>query len=82
MQVYSHRQEAYYGYSRRPLGEPDPSTANLALAVVLLIVIGIQASFNAWQGMLLSIVKGILLKQNYRLLDRSCDGIHFRDATY
>ncbi len=35
---------------RRPLGDPDPATANLALAVVLLIVIVIQAVFNAWQG--------------------------------
>jgi sodium/potassium-transporting ATPase subunit alpha len=37
-------------YYRRPLGDPDPAVANLALAVVLLIVIGIQAFFNAWQG--------------------------------
>lgn len=35
--------------SWRPLGDPDPATANLALAVVLLIVIVIQAVFNAWQ---------------------------------
>ncbi|KAF4573612.1 hypothetical protein EYR36_008130 [Pleurotus pulmonarius] len=34
----------------RPLGDPLPSAANLALAVVLLIVIAIQATFNAWQG--------------------------------
>ncbi|KAG9222104.1 hypothetical protein CCMSSC00406_0009285 [Pleurotus cornucopiae] len=34
----------------RPLGDPLPSAANLALAVVLLIVIAIQAAFNAWQG--------------------------------
>ena len=33
---------------RKPLGEP-PEPANLALAVVLLIVISIQAIFNAWQ---------------------------------
>ncbi|KAJ7583582.1 hypothetical protein C8J56DRAFT_213171 [Mycena floridula] len=33
----------------RPLGDPNPSVANLALAVVLLIVILIQATFNAWQ---------------------------------
>ncbi|KAF7436089.1 hypothetical protein PC9H_002915 [Pleurotus ostreatus] len=36
--------------SWRPLGDPLPSAANLALAVVLLIVIAIQAAFNAWQG--------------------------------
>ncbi|KAG7443376.1 calcium ATPase [Guyanagaster necrorhizus] len=35
--------------SWRPLGDPDPATANLALAVVLLIVLAIQAVFNAWQ---------------------------------
>ncbi|KAK0497548.1 hypothetical protein EDD18DRAFT_1352394 [Armillaria luteobubalina] len=35
--------------SWRPLGDPDPATANLALAVVLLIVIVIQAVFNTWQ---------------------------------
>ncbi|KAK0207703.1 hypothetical protein IW262DRAFT_1498522 [Armillaria fumosa] len=35
--------------SWRPIGDPNPSTANLALAVVLLLVIVIQAVFNAWQ---------------------------------
>ncbi|KAJ6544406.1 hypothetical protein B0H19DRAFT_300887 [Mycena capillaripes] len=33
----------------RPLGDPNPFVPNLALAVVLLIVILIQAVFNAWQ---------------------------------
>ncbi|KAJ7983238.1 hypothetical protein DFH06DRAFT_1266674 [Mycena polygramma] len=33
----------------RPLGDPNPFVPNLALAVVLLIVIAIQAVFNAWQ---------------------------------
>ncbi|KAJ7062790.1 hypothetical protein C8F01DRAFT_1230384 [Mycena amicta] len=33
----------------RPLGDPHPFAPNLALAVVLLIVIAIQAVFNAWQ---------------------------------
>lgn len=32
----------------RPLGDP-PAQANLALAIVLLAVFFIQASFNAWQ---------------------------------
>ena len=32
----------------KPLGDP-PSTANLALAIVLLIVFLIQGAFNAWQ---------------------------------
>ncbi|OCF77262.1 hypothetical protein I204_01248 [Kwoniella mangroviensis CBS 8886] len=35
----------------KPLGEPNPAAANLALAVVLLIVIVIQTAFNAWQVM-------------------------------
>ncbi|KZO92976.1 sodium-potassium ATPase [Calocera viscosa TUFC12733] len=33
----------------KPLGFPDPQASNLALAVVLLIVVCIQAAFNAWQ---------------------------------
>ncbi|KAJ8522214.1 hypothetical protein ONZ45_g1140 [Pleurotus djamor] len=48
----------------RPLGDPAPSAANLALAVVLLIVIAIQAVFNAWQGWstgrVMSSIKGML----------------------
>ena len=48
---------------RKPLGEP-PAPANLALAVVLLIVIFIQAIFNAWQDFSMSRVmasiKGLL----------------------
>lgn len=35
--------------SWKPLGEPNPAVANLALAIVLLIVFAIQAIFNAWQ---------------------------------
>jgi len=35
---------------RRPLGEPAPAAANLALAVVILVVIILQTAFNAWQG--------------------------------
>ncbi|KAG8735312.1 hypothetical protein FRC10_010750 [Ceratobasidium sp. 414] len=33
----------------KPLGEPNPSAANLALAVVLLIVLLLNAVFNMWQ---------------------------------
>ncbi|GAA5914981.1 hypothetical protein JCM6882_001950 [Rhodosporidiobolus microsporus] len=33
----------------RPLGDPNPSAANLALAVVLLLVVVLQAVFNAIQ---------------------------------
>jgi hypothetical protein len=35
----------------KPLGEPAPAVANLALAIVLVIVWIAQASFNFWQGM-------------------------------
>lgn len=35
--------------SWKPLGEPNPAQANLALAIVLLIVFVIQALFNMWQ---------------------------------
>ncbi|EUC60331.1 sodium/potassium-transporting ATPase subunit alpha [Rhizoctonia solani AG-3 Rhs1AP] len=33
----------------KPLGEPNPAPANLALAVVLLIVLLLNALFNMWQ---------------------------------
>lgn len=33
----------------KPLGNPEPATANLALGVVLFLVFFIQAGFNAWQ---------------------------------
>jgi sodium/potassium-transporting ATPase subunit alpha len=42
---------------RKPLGNP-PAPSNLALAVVLLIVIAIQAIFNAWQGNVVLLVLG------------------------
>lgn len=35
--------------SWKPLGEPDPAVANLALGVVLIAVFLIQAAFNGWQ---------------------------------
>ncbi|KAK8048677.1 hypothetical protein PG994_010407 [Apiospora phragmitis] len=35
--------------SWKPLGEPTPAIANLALAIVLLAVFFIQAAFNMWQ---------------------------------
>ncbi|KAI0041569.1 sodium-potassium ATPase [Auriscalpium vulgare] len=33
----------------KPLGNPHPDSSNLALAVVLLVVVALQAVFNAWQ---------------------------------
>ena len=49
--------------TRKPLGEP-PQASNLALAVVLLIVILIQAVFNAWQDFstsrVMASIKGML----------------------
>ncbi|TFK33627.1 sodium-potassium ATPase [Crucibulum laeve] len=48
----------------KPLGEPNPQASNLALAVVLLIVLLIQAIFNAWQDFstskVMSSIKGML----------------------
>ncbi|KAI7864516.1 hypothetical protein BDF14DRAFT_1834045 [Spinellus fusiger] len=35
--------------SWQPLGNPNPSSLNLALAIILLLVIFLQAFFNAWQ---------------------------------
>lgn len=35
--------------SWKPLGNPDPASANLSLGVVLIIIFFLQASFNAWQ---------------------------------
>ncbi len=35
--------------SWRPLGNPSPAVANLALAIVLIAVFFVQAAFNAWQ---------------------------------
>ncbi|KAI0735310.1 sodium-potassium ATPase [Earliella scabrosa] len=47
-----------------PLGEPNPQASNLALAVVLLIVLLLQAGFNAWQDFstsrVMSSIKGML----------------------
>ncbi|RPD63077.1 sodium-potassium ATPase [Lentinus tigrinus ALCF2SS1-6] len=48
----------------KPLGEPNPQASNLALAVVLLIVLFLQAAFNAWQDFstsrVMSSIKGML----------------------
>ncbi|KAJ6579686.1 hypothetical protein DFH09DRAFT_1446136 [Mycena vulgaris] len=48
----------------RPLGDPNPFVPNLALAIVLLIVIAIQAVFNAWQdystGHVMASIAGLL----------------------
>ena len=50
--------------SWKPLGNPHPSASNLALAVVLLVVVAIQAVFNAWQdfstGRVLASISGLL----------------------
>ncbi|KAF9481785.1 sodium-potassium ATPase [Pholiota conissans] len=48
----------------KPLGEPNPQASNLALAIVLLIVLVIQAVFNAWQDFstsrVMASIKGML----------------------
>ncbi|KAK4685419.1 hypothetical protein P7C73_g4728, partial [Tremellales sp. Uapishka_1] len=50
--------------SWKPLGEPDPQLANLALGIVLLIVIALQTAFNAWQdfstGRVMASISGML----------------------
>lgn len=33
----------------KPLGEPAPQVSNVALGIVLFLVAGLQAFFNAWQ---------------------------------
>lgn len=40
--------------SWKPLGEPSPAVANLALGIVLIAVFLIQAAFNGWQDWSLS----------------------------
>ncbi|KAJ9120086.1 hypothetical protein QFC22_002984 [Naganishia vaughanmartiniae] len=48
----------------KPLGEPNPSVANLALAIVLVVVASLQTVFNAWQdyttGKVMSSIKEML----------------------
>lgn len=62
---------------RRPLGEPNPFVPNLALAIVLLVVIAIQAAFNAWQGAPHpALPPPYLICSLGRLLDWSRHGIH------
>lgn len=38
----------FFAHYRKPLGKP-PAPSNLALAIVLLIVLALQALFNFWQ---------------------------------
>ena len=49
---------------RKPLGNPNPQASNLALGVVLLIVLFLQAGFNVWQDFstsrVMSSIKGML----------------------
>jgi len=46
------------------LGEPNPQASNLALAVVLVVVVLLQAIFNAWQDFstsrVMSSIQGML----------------------
>ena len=74
------------GFIRKPLGEPAPQASNLALAIVLLVVIVIQAIFNAWQGETLHYIpiyftRAILTRQE-RLFHRSRHVIYIRDAPH
>ena len=49
---------------RKPLGNSNPQASNLALAIVLLVVLFLQAGFNAWQDFstsrVMSSIKGML----------------------
>ena len=46
------------------MGNPNPQASNLALAVVLLVVVVLQAAFNAWQDFstsrVMASIKGML----------------------
>lgn len=46
------------------MGNPNPEASNLALAVVLLVVVALQAAFNAWQDFstsrVMASIKGML----------------------
>lgn len=68
---------------RKPLGEPNPAPANLALAVVLLIVILIQAIFNAWQDFstsrVMASIKGMLPSDVLVLRDGSQTKVQAKD---
>jgi hypothetical protein len=57
----------FFTFHRKPLGEPAPQAPNLALAVVLLIVIAVQAIFNAWQG-----ETDISSPYTYKIADKFC----------
>lgn len=59
--------------TRKPLGEPAPQAANLALAVVILLVMIAQAVFNAWQGRVvqqLFCFWCLMMAPIYRFLDK------------
>ncbi|GAA6030385.1 hypothetical protein JCM8097_009082 [Rhodosporidiobolus ruineniae] len=66
----------------RPLGDPNPAAANLALAVVLLLVVLLSAAFNAWQDFTtsrtMSSIAGVLPSS---VLVRRDGQVHELDAT-
>ncbi|KAK9447029.1 uncharacterized protein V1518DRAFT_422042 [Limtongia smithiae] len=61
--------------SWKPLGEPNPAAANLGLAIVLILVWVIQATFNAWQDFsssrVMKSITGMLPEDCYLLRDGS-----------
>ncbi|WVQ84457.1 hypothetical protein IAT38_006609 [Cryptococcus sp. DSM 104549] len=67
----------------KPLGEPNPQAANLALAVVLLIVIALQTAFNAWQdystGRVMASITGLLPSSVLVIRDNHQQSIAARD---
>jgi hypothetical protein len=71
-------------FHRKPLGEPNPQAPNLALAVVLLVVVAVQAIFNAWQGATVtpSSIASTSLTNMDRLFYWPCHGFYLRHVTY
>jgi len=69
--------------SRKPLGEPNPQASNLALAVVLLVVLVLQAIFNAWQDIstsrVMASIKGMLPSDVLVLRDSEQSKVPARD---
>lgn len=68
--------------SWKPLGQP-PAEANLALAIVLLVVFAIQAAFNAWQDFsssrVMKSITGMLPEECHVLRDGQQVTIHAPD---
>jgi sodium/potassium-transporting ATPase subunit alpha len=78
-----HSKKADFPYVRKPLGNPNPNPSNLALAVVLLVVLFLQAIFNAWQDLsttrVMASIKGMLPSDVLVLRDSEQSSLPARD---